>query len=102
MRARPTSKIIRIFTGLRAAVARHRFGRTAVVVAALYLTVCAAAAAYGGVFLLGPFATGSVWPWPDVLWPLLAAGCGFNAWLLWQALRGPALPHAGAPARPVV
>ncbi|MEU6729526.1 hypothetical protein ABZ917_37990 [Nonomuraea wenchangensis] len=93
---------MRIVTGLRAAVARHRFGRAAVVVAALYLAVCAAAAAYGGVFLLGPFATGSAWPWPDVLWPLLAAACGFNAWLLWQALRGPALPRAGAPARPVV
>ncbi|MEV5555358.1 hypothetical protein AB0L44_17025 [Nonomuraea wenchangensis] len=93
---------MRIVTGLRAAVARHRFGRTAVVVAALYLAGCAAAAAYGGMLLLGPLATGSLWWRPDDLWPLLAAACGFNAWLLWQALRGPALPRAGAPARPVV
>ncbi|MED7924210.1 hypothetical protein SMD20_08200 [Nonomuraea sp. LP-02] len=101
MRARPTSKIIRIVTPLRAAVARHRFGRTAVVVAALYLTVCAAAAAYGGVFLLGQFVTGMVWPCRTSCGRCSQRAAGSTRGCCGRRCAAPLSP-APAPARPVV
>ena len=38
----------------------------------------------------------------DWLGPLLTGICGFNAWVLWQVLRGPALPRAEGLPRDVV
>ncbi|MFB4293233.1 hypothetical protein ACBI99_36720 [Nonomuraea sp. ATR24] len=45
-------------------------------------------------------------PWPPVprefRLPLLLGSCGVNAWMLWQILRGPALPTAAQPPAGVV
>ncbi|MCK2215426.1 hypothetical protein MF672_016750 [Actinomadura sp. ATCC 31491] len=85
------------------AVARHRFGRAAAVAVALYLTAVAVAMALGGGRALVGLApiTPVVW-WDAGLWPLYAAVCVLDGWSLWQILRGPALPRAGAPGRAVV
>ncbi|QYC43912.1 hypothetical protein Nocox_31665 [Nonomuraea coxensis DSM 45129] len=93
--ARRRVKIIRIVALLRAAVARHRFGRPAAVAVALYLTAVAVAAGYDDGRWFTFVATTVSWP-PDDGVRLLAAAVGvLNAWALWQILRGPASPRAG-------
>ncbi|MFF4414425.1 hypothetical protein ACFYY8_18005 [Streptosporangium sp. NPDC001559] len=96
------NKIIRIVASLRVAVARHRFGRPAAVAVALYLTAVAVAAGYDGGRWFAVVATASFWPWDDGARLLPAAIGVFNAWALWQILRGPALPRSGALPRDVV
>ncbi|WP_237103489.1 hypothetical protein [Nonomuraea sp. MG754425] len=87
-------KITRIVALLRAAVARYRFGRPAAVAVALYLT--AVAAGYDGGRWFAVVATTSFWPSDDGVRLLPAAIGVLNAWALWQILRGPAAPRAGA------
>ncbi|WP_344484963.1 hypothetical protein [Nonomuraea monospora] len=98
----PSHKIIRIVALLRAAIARHRFGRPAAVAVALYLTAVAVAAGYddGQWFVI--VATAGFWPWDDGARVLLAAIGVLNAWALWQILRGPPAQRAGALPRDVV
>ncbi|WP_089207269.1 hypothetical protein [Streptosporangium subroseum] len=82
----------------------------AAVVVALYLAAVAVAAVLaavsGDLSALSVAATATTWAvfaeggdWPG---PLLTGICGFNAWVLWQVLRGPALPRAGGLPRDVV
>ena len=107
---RHTAKIIRIFTHIWAAAGRYRFGRVAAVVVALYLAAVAVAAVLAAVSgdpsALSVAATAMKWTMfaegGDWLGPLLAGICGFNAWVLWQVLRGPALPRAEGLPRSVV
>ncbi|WP_283136213.1 hypothetical protein [Rhizohabitans arisaemae] len=81
----------------------------AAVAVALYLAAVAVtaviAAVSGDLFALSLAATttplaGSAHA--DVLVPLLTGVCGLNAWMLWQVLRGPALPRADGLPRDVV
>ncbi|AWS44474.1 hypothetical protein [Streptosporangium sp. 'caverna'] len=78
----------------------------AAVVVALYLAAVAVVAVSGDLSALSMAATATTWtmfaeagPW---LRPLLTGICGFNAWVLWQMLRGPALPRAEGLPRDVV
>jgi hypothetical protein len=105
---RHAAKIIRIFAQIWAA-GRYRFGRVAAVVVALYLAVVAVAAVLavsGDLSALSVAATAMTWTMfaegGDWLGPLFAGICGFNAWVLWQMLRGPALPRAEGLPRNVV
>ncbi|MGW4799784.1 hypothetical protein ACWEPC_45950, partial [Nonomuraea sp. NPDC004297] len=95
-------KITRIVALLRAAVARYRFGRPAAVAVALYLTAVAVAAGYDGGRWFAVVATTRFWPSDDGVRLLPAAIGVLNAWALWQILRGPAAPRAGALPRDVV
>jgi hypothetical protein len=101
-RAGRSNKIIRIVALLRAAVARYRFGRLAAVAVALYLTAVAVAAGYDGGRWFTVVTTLSFWPWDDGARLLPAAIGVLNAWALWQILRGPVWPRAGALPRDVV
>ncbi|ACZ86846.1 hypothetical protein [Streptosporangium roseum] len=77
----------------------------AAVVVALYLAAVAVAAASGDLSALSVAATATTWnlsAWGDWLGPLVAGICGLNAWMLWQVLRGPALPRAEGLPRSVV
>ncbi|MBG0816600.1 hypothetical protein [Planomonospora sp. ID82291] len=99
-----TSKIIYIVTRIWAAAGRYRFGRAAAVVVALYLSAVAVAAVLavvsGDPSALSSATMTTTWVllyahhgqegW---LGPLLIGICGLNAWMLWQVLRGPALPR---------
>ncbi|MFI6180037.1 hypothetical protein ACIA8R_31160 [Nonomuraea sp. NPDC051191] len=96
------AKIIRIVAFLRAAVAHHRFGRPAAAAVALYLTAAAVAAWYDGGRWFTVVATARPRPWGDGDRLLLATICAFNAWALWQILRGPATPRAATLPRDVV
>ncbi|MFB9527213.1 hypothetical protein [Nonomuraea roseola] len=104
------SKIIRIVTRIWAAVGQYSFGRTAIVVVALYLAVAAVAAVLaavsGDLSALSVAATATTWALRyargDWLGPVLTGICGLNAWMLWQVLRGPALPRTEGLARSVV
>ncbi|GAA2213962.1 hypothetical protein GCM10009850_094260 [Nonomuraea monospora] len=97
---------MRIVTHLWAVAGRYRCGRPAAVVAALYLTAVIAATGYAVVsrdlVALSIAATGMK-AWPVILhgsWlgPMLVAIGWLNAWMVWQVLRGPALPRlAGLP-----
>ncbi|MBB6348085.1 hypothetical protein FHU36_004630 [Nonomuraea muscovyensis] len=104
-----TTKIIRIVTRIWAAAGRYRFGRVAAVVVALYLSAVAVtsalAAVSGDLSALSVAATATTWAFSaqgDWVWPLLTGICGLNAWMLWQVLRGPALPRAEGLPRSVV
>ncbi|MBB5783405.1 hypothetical protein [Nonomuraea jabiensis] len=97
-----SNKIIRIVALFRAAVARYRFGRPAAVAVALYLTAAAVAAWYDGGRWFAVVTTAGFWAWDDGARLLPAAIGVLNVWALWQILRGPALPRAGALPREVV
>lgn len=106
---RYAAKITRIVTRIWAAIGRYRFGRVAAVVVALYLTVVAVAAVLaavsGDLSALSVAAAASTWgisAEEDWLGLLLAGICGLNAWMLWQVLRGPALPRTEGLPRGVV
>ncbi|MCG5215795.1 DUF3488 domain-containing protein [Streptosporangium sp. KLBMP 9127] len=63
------------------------------------------AAVSGDLSALSVAATASMWGLSaqgDWVGPLLTGICGLNAWMLWQVLRGPALPRAGGLPRSVV
>ncbi|GII04034.1 hypothetical protein [Planobispora takensis] len=96
-------------TRIRAAAGRYRFGRAAAVVVALYLTAAAVAvvlaAVSGDLSALSTAATARVWITSEQAGrpgPVLIGMCGLNAWMLWQVLRGPALPRAGGSPSGVV
>jgi hypothetical protein len=72
----------------------------AAVVVALYLAavaVTAGVAAFSGdlsaLSVASTVATWAQYARGDWLGPLLVGVCGLNAWMLWQVLRGPALPR---------
>ncbi|MEU8248316.1 hypothetical protein [Nonomuraea sp. NPDC048916] len=63
------------------------------------------AAVSGDLAALSVAATATTWALSargDWLGPLLIGICGLNAWMLWQVLRGPALPRAVGLPRSVV
>ncbi|MER5321244.1 hypothetical protein [Streptosporangium roseum] len=80
----------------------------AAVAVALYLAAVAVAAVSGDLSALAVAATATTattWAlsaWGDWRGPLVAGICGLNAWMLWQVLRGPALPRAEGLPRSVV
>ncbi|MFG2071836.1 hypothetical protein [Nonomuraea maritima] len=89
-------------------VGRYRFGRVAALVVGVYLVAMVGAGVFAAVTRdLSVLAAGALTYVPSGeedgwLWLLLAAKCGFNAWVLWQVLRGPALPLAEGLPRDVV
>ncbi|UBU09441.1 hypothetical protein [Nonomuraea gerenzanensis] len=102
--------IFPIVTHLWAAAGRYRLGRLAAVAVAFYLAAVAATTGYAIVSrdlsALSVTVTGLA-SWPRFvgggrLGPLLVAIGVFNAWMLWQVLRGPALPRAEGSPRDVV
>ncbi|MEV0595797.1 hypothetical protein [Nonomuraea cavernae] len=81
----------------------------AAVVVALYLAAVVVtvvlAAVSGDLVALSVASTGMTWALSergDRLGPLLIGICGLNAWMVWQVLRGPALPRAEGLPRGVV